>query len=75
MNNEQIKNIIAEQKKKANIINNIAIDWENTKTIVNQIINSSAKDTEEYKNACELANSLCEDMKNSLEEIKNTICR
>lgn len=75
MNNEQIKNLIAEQKRKANTINNLAIDWENTKTILNQIVNASNKETQEFKDACELANSLCEDMKSSLEEIKNTICR
>lgn len=75
MNNEQIKNLIAEQKRKANTINNLAIDWENTKIILNQIVNSSNKDTQEFKDACELANSLCEDMKISIEEVKNTICR
>jgi Fe-S cluster assembly iron-binding protein IscA len=75
MNNEQIKALIAEQKKKANIVNNIAIEWENVKTAVAQIINNPNKESEEFKNSCELINSLCEDMKSSLEEIKNTICR
>jgi len=75
MNNEQIKNIIAEQKKKVNIINNLAIDWENAKTILNQIVNAANKDTQEFKDACELANSICDEMKNNLEEVKNNICR
>lgn len=72
---EQIKNIINEQKKKANIINNLAIDWENTKVLLNQIINSTNKESAEFKEACELANSLCEDMKTGLEEVKTIICR
>ncbi len=72
---EQIKNLITEQKKKANIINNLAIDWENTKLLLNQIINSTNKETPEFKEACDLANSLCEDIKSNLEEVKNTICR
>jgi hypothetical protein len=75
MNTEQIKNLISEQKRKANIINNLAIDWENTKTILSQIVNASNKEAQEFKDACELANSLCEDMKINLEEVKNTICR
>ncbi len=72
---EQIKNIINEQKKKANIINNLAIDWEPTKVLLNQIINSTNKESAEFKEACELANSLCEDMKTGLEEVKTIICR
>jgi len=75
MNNEQIKNLISEQKRKANLINNLAIDWENIKTILNQVVNASNKESSEFKDACELANSLCEDMKTGLEEVKNTICR
>lgn len=72
---EQIKNIITEQKKKANIINNLAIDWENTKVLLNQIINSTNKESPDFKEACELANSLCEDMVTGLEEVKTIICR
>ncbi len=72
---EQIKNIITEQKKKANIINNLAIDWENTKVLLNQIINSTNKESPEFNEACELANSLCEDMKTGLEDIKTTVIR
>lgn len=71
---EQIKNLISEQKQKANIINSLAIDWENTKVLLNQIINSTNKESPEFKEACELANSLCEDMKTGLEKVKNTIC-
>ena len=50
MNNEQIKALIAEQKKKANIVNNIAIEWENVKTAVAQIINNPNKESEEFIN-------------------------
>lgn len=73
MNTEQIKNLIAEQKQKSTIINNLNIDWENTKVLLNQIINSANTETPEFKEACKLAHSLCEDVKAGLEQVKTLL--
>jgi|JI10StandDraft_1071094.scaffolds.fasta_scaffold647259_1 hypothetical protein len=75
MNTEQIKSLIAEQKQKASIINNLTIDWENTKALLNQIANSANTETPEFKEACKLAHSLCEDVKAGLEQVKTILPR
>lgn len=73
MNTEQIKNLIAEQKQKASVINNLTIDWENTKALLNQIANTTNTETPEFKEACKLAYSLCDDVKAGLEQVKTIL--
>jgi copper homeostasis protein CutC len=73
MNVEQIKNLISEQKHKTTVINNAGVEWENLKSLLNYILNVTNKNTDEFKEACILAVSLCDDMGVSLQQIKQNL--
>jgi Na+/H+-translocating membrane pyrophosphatase len=70
MDIEQIKKSISEQKHNTIIFNNAGVEWENLKALLNYILNNTNKELEEFKRASVLADTLCDDLKNSLEQIK-----
>lgn len=73
MSIEETNAIIAEQKRKANMINNLAIDWEHVKTMVPQIMYGTTNVTPEFKEMCKLVISLCDSMENGIRELKTIV--
>ena len=73
MNVEQTNLIIAEQKRKANMINNLAIDWEHIKTMVPQVMYNTSNVTPEFKETCKLVVSICDTMEKGIAELKTII--
>lgn len=73
MSIEETNVIIAEQKRKANMINNLAIDWEHVKTMVPQVMYNTTNVTSEFKEMCKLVISLCDNIENGIRELKTII--
>lgn len=73
MNIEQTNAIINEQKRKANIINNLTIDWEHVKNMAPQVMYTTTNNTSEFKNTCKLVISLCDNIEKRIVELKTVI--
>ena len=69
----QCNSIIAEQKRKVNMLNDLAIDWEHLKNTVSQILNNNAVVNDEYKEMCKLANVLCDNMEVGIKNFREII--
>ena len=69
-----IEEQITEQKRKANLVNNLAIDFEHIKSMVPQVMyNNSQQVKPEFKELCKFLFDLCDRMENGVAELKTII--
>lgn len=73
MDISQLNLIVSEQKRKANLVNNLAIDFEHIKTIVPQVMYNTTNATPEFKEMCKLVVSLCDTMESGIRELKTIV--
>jgi hypothetical protein len=74
MNIEENNIIIAEQKRKANLVNNLAIDFEHLKTMAPQVMyNNAVQVKPEFKELCKFVSSLCDSVESGIAELKTII--
>jgi hypothetical protein len=69
-----IEATIEELKRKSNIINGLAIDWQYVQQLAPQILNNeNAKSAPEFKNTCDTLIKICGRVEEGMRELKTII--
>ena len=73
MNISETTALIEKQKRKASLINDLAIDFEYVKSIFPQVMHGKSESDEEFKSACSLLHTICSRLEDGLKELKEIV--